>query len=204
MGFSFLVLERKACINDQWRKGESQTGHVHVISLQNRLRFSLSDFIFEVLYDYGIAPSQLASNSQRILNAFYIRCDIIGITPTSRLVRRFYFLKSRKEFYFLQSRNKSIITNLLENNKGWKLLFIRIIDPSGFEVNLQWQVAKASGIRRRISYRQNKRYKKKWMSMSSLGRQYWTRRSQRNISQTLSFLLSILSYCSDRPQVPDQ
>ena len=77
-------------------EGESQTSHFHVISLQNGLRFSLSEFVLELLYDYNIAPSQLVSNAWRILRAFYLRCHILGIVPTCRLFKNFYFLKTRE------------------------------------------------------------------------------------------------------------
>ena len=60
MGLEFIVHSREARISDSWRKEESQTGHFHFVSLQNRLRFSLSCFILEVLHDYDIIPSQLA------------------------------------------------------------------------------------------------------------------------------------------------
>ena len=64
-GLSFTVPGREAQITDHWRgDGESQTGHFHVISLQNGLRFSLLGFLLELLYDYGVAPSQLAPNSE--------------------------------------------------------------------------------------------------------------------------------------------
>ena len=74
-------------------------------------------------------------------------CHTIGVAPTSRLFRSFYFLKTREEFYFLQSREKPIVIKLLDTNKGWKPLFIRITAPIGVGVgvDLQWQVAKAAG-----------------------------------------------------------
>ena len=124
---------------------ESQTGHFHVISLQNELRSPLPGFALELLYDYDIAPSQLTSNAWRILGAFYLGCHVIGIVPTSRLFRNFYFLKTHEEFYFLQSRDKPIVTGLPDTNKGWKPLFIRVTVPNGFGVDLQWRVAKAGG-----------------------------------------------------------
>ena len=116
-----------------------------MISLQNGLRFSLPGFVLELLYDYGVAPSQLAPNAWRIITAFYIGCHIIGITSTSRLFRSFFFLKTREEFYFLQSRGKPIVIGLSVTNKGWKPLFLRITSPLGFGVDLQWRVAKAGG-----------------------------------------------------------
>ena len=107
-----------------------------MISLQNGLRFPLSRFVLELLHDYGVAPSQLALNAWRIVVAFYIRCHIIGVTPTSRLFRSFFFLKTREEFYFLQSKGKPIMTRLPDTNKGWKPLFLRITSPLGFGVDL--------------------------------------------------------------------
>ena len=99
--------------------------------------------MLELLHDYGVAPSQLAPNAWRILAAFYLRCHVIGVVPTSRLFIHFYFLKSLEKFYFLQSRDKPIVTKLPDINKGWKPLFIRITSPTGFGVDLQWWVAKA-------------------------------------------------------------
>ena len=116
-----------------------------MISLYNGLRFPLPRFILELLHHYDIAPSQLAPNAWRILAAFYLGCHTIGVAPTSRLFRSFYFLKTREEFYFLQSRGKPIVTKLPDTNKGWKPLFIRITTPIGFGVDLQWRVAKAAG-----------------------------------------------------------
>ena len=62
----FTVPGREARITDHWRgdaNSEAQTGHFHVISLHNGLRFPLPGFVLELLYDYGVAPSQLASNA---------------------------------------------------------------------------------------------------------------------------------------------
>ena len=79
------------------------------------------------------------------MRAFYLGCRILGVMLTSRLFRNFYYLKTREEFYFLQSRDKPIVTKLSDTNKGWKPLFVRITDPNGFRVDLQWLVAKARG-----------------------------------------------------------
>ena len=147
-GLRFTVPGREARITDFWRgrdAGEAQTGHFHVISLQSGLRFPLPGFVLELLHDYGVAPSQLAPNAWRIIAAFYLGCHIIGVPPTSRLFRTFYFLKTREEFYFLQARGKPIVTGLPDTNKGWKPLFLRIVSPIGFGVDLQWRVAKAGG-----------------------------------------------------------
>ena len=38
-----------------------------------------------------------------------------------------------------------MVTKLLESNKSRKRLFVRMIDPIGFEVDLKWRVAKAGG-----------------------------------------------------------
>ena len=63
-GLEFIVPNSDAQISDQWRGvGESHTGHFHVISFQNGLRFPLFGFVLKLLFDYGIAPSQLASNA---------------------------------------------------------------------------------------------------------------------------------------------
>ena len=113
-----------------------------MISLQNGLRFPLSGFVLELLHDYSVAPSQLALNAWSIVEFFYLGCRILRVMSTSRLFRNFYYLKTREEFYFLQSSDKSILTKLLDTNKGWKLLFVRVIDPNGFGVDVQWQVAK--------------------------------------------------------------
>ena len=67
---------------------------------------------------------------------FYLGCHILGVMPTSRLFRNFYFLKTREEFYFLQSRGKPIVTGLPDINKGWKPLFIRVTVLNGFGVDL--------------------------------------------------------------------
>ena len=59
-GLEFTVPGREARITDFWRGdgvSEAQTGHFHVISLQNGLRFPLSGFVLELLHDYGVAPS---------------------------------------------------------------------------------------------------------------------------------------------------
>ena len=66
-GLEFMVPGNEARISDQWRMGKSQTSHFHVVALQNGLRFPLSVFVLELLYDYDIAPSQLALNAWRIL-----------------------------------------------------------------------------------------------------------------------------------------
>ena len=82
------------------------------------VKISFFGFVLELLHDYGVAPSQLASNAWRILGAFYLRCRILGVMPTSRLFSNFYYLKTYEEFYFLQSRGKSIVTKLPDTNKG--------------------------------------------------------------------------------------
>ena len=56
-GLQFTVFNEEARISDQWRRGELQTGHFHVVSLHNGSRFPLSGFVLELLHDYGIAPS---------------------------------------------------------------------------------------------------------------------------------------------------
>ena len=117
--------------------------------------------MLELLFDYGVVPSQLASNAWRILGAFYIKYRILGVMPTSRLFRNFYFLNTREEFYFLQSREKSIVIKLPDTNKGWKTLFLIITDPNGFGVDLQWRVAKAGGNKTpTLSFQEQKDYDK--------------------------------------------
>ena len=37
------------------------------------------------------------------------------------------------------------MTKLPNTNKGWKPLFVRVTDPNGFGIDLQWRVDKASG-----------------------------------------------------------
>ena len=66
----------------------------------------------------------------------FIGCRILGVMSTSRLFHCFYYLKSCKEFYFLQSRDSLTVTKLLDTNKDWKPLFVRVIDLNGFGVNL--------------------------------------------------------------------
>ena len=57
-GLEFTVPGPEARITDHWRgDGEAQTGHFHVISLQNGQRFPLSGFVLELLHDYGVTPS---------------------------------------------------------------------------------------------------------------------------------------------------
>ena len=135
-GLKFIVPGNDTWISDQWRRGESQTGHFHVVSLQNGLKFSFFGFVLELLFDYGVASSQLVSNAWRILRVFYLGCHILGVMPTSRLFRNFYYLKTRGKFYFFQSRGKLIVTKLPNTNKGWKPLFVRVTDPNGFGVDL--------------------------------------------------------------------
>ena len=58
-GLEFTVLGKEARITDHWRGdgiSEVQTGHFHVISLQNGLRFPLHGFVLELLHDYGVVP----------------------------------------------------------------------------------------------------------------------------------------------------
>ena len=65
-GLVFTVSGKEARITDHWRGdgiSEAQTGHFHVISLQNGLRFLFSGFVLELFHDYGVALSQLASNA---------------------------------------------------------------------------------------------------------------------------------------------
>ena len=74
-GLEFMVPGKEVRITDHWRGddvSEAQTDHFHVISLQNGLRFSLSGFVLELLYDYGVVPSQLTSNAWRIVGSFYL------------------------------------------------------------------------------------------------------------------------------------
>ena len=104
-GLEFIVPDDEVRISDQWRKGESQTRHFHVVSLQNRLRFPFFGFVLELLHDYSITPSQLAPNAWRILGAFYLGCRSLEVMLTSQLFRSFYYLKISEEFYFLQSRD---------------------------------------------------------------------------------------------------
>ena len=85
------------------------------------------------------------SNAWRILGAFYLKCRISGVMSISRLFRSFYYLKTHEEFYFLQSRSSPIVTKLPNTNKGWKPLFVRVTDPNGFGVDLQWWIVKAGG-----------------------------------------------------------
>ena len=98
-GLEFTVPEKIARITDHWRGdgiSEAQTGHFHVISLQNGLRFPLFGFVLELFHDYGVAPSQLALNAWRLVATFYIGCHIIVVTPTSRLFRSFFSEDSRR------------------------------------------------------------------------------------------------------------
>ena len=61
-GLPFSISEKGTSISECWTKQEAQMGHFYTMSLQSGLRFLLITFILEVLNDYGIAPSQLASN----------------------------------------------------------------------------------------------------------------------------------------------
>ena len=73
---NFIVSDREARITDHWRGTKeplSQTGHFHVISLYNGLRFPLPGFILELLHHYDIAPSQLAPNAWRNLGGVLLR-----------------------------------------------------------------------------------------------------------------------------------
>ena len=57
-GLEFTVPRKEAWVIDHWRgDGEAQTGHFHVILLQNGLRFPFPGFVLELLHDYGVAPS---------------------------------------------------------------------------------------------------------------------------------------------------
>ena len=142
----FIVPDSDVRITDHWRgDGEAQTGHFHVIFMQNGLRFPLFEFVLEILHDYGVVLSQLASNAYRIIAAFYLGCHVIGVAPTSRLFRNFFFLKMREKFYFLQSRGKPVVTGLPDTNKGRKPLFLRITNLTGFRVDLQLRAAKTGG-----------------------------------------------------------
>ena len=67
---------------------------------------------------------------------FLLGMSYFGVMPTSWFFRNFYYLKTHEEFYLLQSRDKPIVTKLSDTNKGWKTLFLRIIDPNGFGVDL--------------------------------------------------------------------
>ena len=118
MGWSSQFLAMRHVLVTDGGRGESQNSHFHVVSLQNKLRFPLLAFILELLFDYDIAPSQLAPNAWRILGAFYLGCRILGVMPTSHLFHSFYYLKTRNEFYFLQSRGSPIVTKLSDTNKG--------------------------------------------------------------------------------------
>ena len=120
-GLAFIVPCNEVWITEHWRgkKGDSQTDHFYVVSLYNGLRFPLFGFVLKLFHDYGVTPSQLAPNAWRILATFYLGCHVIGVAPTSRLFRYFYFLKSHEKFYFLQSRGKLIMIKLLNTNKGW-------------------------------------------------------------------------------------
>ena len=63
-GLGFIVPRNETQITDHWKGDEeSQTGHFHVVSLYNGLKFPLSGFVLELLHDYGVAPSQLAPNA---------------------------------------------------------------------------------------------------------------------------------------------
>ena len=63
-GLEFIVPCSDARVIDHWREnGEAQTGHFHVIFLQNGLRFPLPGFVLELFHDYGVALSQLALNA---------------------------------------------------------------------------------------------------------------------------------------------
>ena len=81
-----------------------EKGYFHVVSLAYGLKFPFLRFILEVSNEYGIMPSQLASNSWRILSSFYLGCMAMTIVATSRLFRMFYTLKRKEEFYYFYFR----------------------------------------------------------------------------------------------------
>ena len=160
-GLEFIVPDSEARISDQWKRGESQTMHFYVVSMQNGLRFPLLGFVLELLHDYGVTLSQLELNAWRILGAFYLGCRILGVMSTSRLFCNFYYIKTHEEFYFLQSRGSPIMTKLLDTNKGWKPLFVKVTNLNGFGVDLQWRVAKIGGNRApTLSLLEQKEYEK--------------------------------------------
>ena len=69
--------------------GVSVKGNFYLANLDAGLRFFLSEFIIRVWVDYGIAPSQPASNSWRILSIFYIDCMMAEVYLISRIFRFF-------------------------------------------------------------------------------------------------------------------
>ena len=62
-GFDFDLPPKKAHINKVNEKVKVVESYFHVVAFVCRLRFPLPPFIIEVLNDYEVATSQLASNS---------------------------------------------------------------------------------------------------------------------------------------------
>ena len=109
----------EAHICDQWRSGKSQIGHFHVVSLQNGLRFLLSEFVLELLHDYGIAPSQLAPNIQELcmfddlIDGSHSDLDVIGIGS---------HVCSRRELYLVTHDGLNNGINIMPS---WLMLIIK-------------------------------------------------------------------------------
>ena len=75
------------------REGDGvEEGCFHLASLVGGFRFPFPDFILKLLNKYGIAPSQLAPNSWKILVTFYLGCKAMLVIPHSRLFMMFYSL----------------------------------------------------------------------------------------------------------------
>ena len=89
-----------------------EEGYFHLASLSYGLRFPLSGFILKLLNEYGIIPSQLASNLCWILTTFYLGCKAMLVQSHSKLFRIFYSLCRKGQYYHFLPKDSPIVIDL--------------------------------------------------------------------------------------------
>nr|KAJ0962241.1 hypothetical protein J5N97_030069 [Dioscorea zingiberensis] len=95
-------------------------------ALLRGLRLHFSDFAKAILEEYHLCPSQLASNSWRLLNGFVIVFKHYGISPIVRWFRMLFSLclESNADWYYFSARSgRKLLGKVPSSIKRWKSKF---------------------------------------------------------------------------------
>ncbi|XP_077227709.1 uncharacterized protein LOC143860780 isoform X2 [Tasmannia lanceolata] len=148
----------KYCILERFRLRLAEAGDrapnenvdvcIYEDSLKAGFRFPIHPFVMEVLRFYGLAPSQVAPNSWRIVVGFmYVMKEVLGRDPSVEVFRRCYRpIRNRSDSWIYLSKQSDIrfIDGLPSSIHGWKgRLFYVSLDDSNpgerWEVSLVWE-----------------------------------------------------------------
>lgn len=100
------------------------------------MRFPIPPFYTTIFEAYGIRPTQIMSNSWRIMSSFYIGYRVLGDESSLNVFSKMYALKRLGAFYVFEARMGCLLVYPKPfNHKGWKNTIVKFVSPVRFEIN---------------------------------------------------------------------